>query len=87
MYDIEDCILKESGESNMSDRAVRLFFFLVCDDSNSMKEYLVAISSLDIDMDKNFKKKKGKKWTERLCDIARVKNFVECVLGRVRLVI
>lgn len=51
-----------------------------------MEEYLVAIGSLDIDMDKNFKKK-GKKWTERLCDIARVKNFMECVLGRVWLVI
>lgn len=51
-----DCILKESGESSMSDRAVRLFFFLACDDSNFMEEYLVAISSLDIDMEKIRKK-------------------------------
>lgn len=49
MYDIEDkCVdyvLKESGESSMSDRAVRLFF-LACDDSNSMEKYLVTFLSV-----------------------------------------
>jgi len=59
-----DFTLKESSEFCMSDWTAHLFFFArVCvyGHSDSVEEYLVTVDRLDLDMDKNFKKKKRKK--------------------------
>lgn len=61
-------------------------YVYVCGHSDSVEEHLVTVDRLDLDMDKYFKgeknEKKKKIWTERLCvKLARVKNFMECILG------